>query len=114
MTRNKVLYAIRLFFSSLGAGLLLLLAICYYFDDFSAPKIFEYMSWVGALIFIVGGTMLSLNNPYKGASMVITTQLRHNPKGQEASGDVMAGFARGVLIATAGIIMVAVSYFGLV
>ncbi|MCP4433477.1 MAG: hypothetical protein GY806_21070 [Gammaproteobacteria bacterium] len=43
--------------------------------------------------------------------MAITTQLRKNPKGQESGGDVMAGFARGVLIATPGIIMMGVSYF---
>jgi len=111
MARNTVLYSIRLFLTSLGAGILLVLTICYYFDDFSSPKIFEYMFWVGALKFIVGGTMLSLNNPYKGASMAITTQLRHNSKGQESSGHVMEGFARGVLIATPGIIMMGVSFF---
>lgn len=111
MTKNKVLHSIRLFFTSLGVGLLLVLTICYYFDDFSSPKIFEYMSWVGALIFIVGGIMLSPNNPYRGASMAITTQLRRNSKGQESGGDVMEGFARGVLIATPGIIMMGVSYF---
>jgi len=110
MTKTK-LYSIRLFLISLGAGLLLLLGICYYFGDFSYPKIFEYMFWVGALLLVVGGATLSLNNPYKGASMAITTQLRKNPKGQESSGDVMAGFARGVLIATPGIIMMGVSYF---
>lgn len=71
------------------------------------------MSWVGALIVIVGGIVLSSNNPYWGASMAITTQLRHNAKGQESEGndrDSMEGFVRGMLIAAPGIIMIGVSF----
>ena len=111
---KKVLYSIRLFLTSLVAGLLLVLAICYYFGDFSSPKIFEYMSWVGLLMLFVGGSYFAMNNPYLGASMAITTQLRHNPKGQESrqnDRDATEGYVRGVLIAAPGIIMVGVSYF---
>ena len=90
---------------------MLVLAICYYFDDFSSPKIFEYMFWVGGLILIVGGIILSSNNPYWGASMAITTQLRHHSKGQETDRNTTEGFVRGILIAAPGIIMMVVSYF---
>ena len=113
MTKTKV-HPIRLFFTSLGAGILLLLSICYYLENFSSQKIFEYMFWVGALILVVGGSFFALNNPYQGASMAITTQLRHNSTGQglkRSDNDRTERFVRGMLIAAPGIIMVGVSYF---
>jgi hypothetical protein len=114
MSKNKVLYSIRLFSTSLVAGLLLVLAICYYIGDFSSPKIFEYMSWVGILILFVGASYFAMNNPYLGASMAITTQLRHNSKGQESrrnDRDATEGYVKGAFIAASGIIMIAISYF---
>ena len=114
MTRNTVLYSIRLFLTSLGAGLLLLLGICYFFGDFSSPKIFEYMFWVGALVLVVGGIILSNNNPNYGASMAITTQLRHNSKSEglkRSNSDTRERYIRGVSIVAPGIIMMGVSFF---
>lgn len=69
------------------------------------------MFWAGALVLVVGGVILSSNNPNWGASMAITTQLRHNSKGQESDRDATKGFVRGMLIAAPGIVMIGVSYF---
>jgi len=114
MTRNKVLYSIRLFSTSLGAGILLVLTICYYFGDLSSPKIFEYRFGVGALILVVGGIFFTLNNPYQGASIAITTQLRHNSKGQglkRSDSDTTERYVTGMSIAAPGIIMMGISFF---
>ena len=114
MTRNKVLYSVRLFLTSLGASLLLVLTISYYFGDFSSPKIFEYMFWVGALILVAGGIFFTVNNPYQGASMAITTQLRHNAKREglkRSNSDTTERYVTGMSIAAPGIIMMGVSFF---
>ena len=93
---------------------MLLLIICYLLDDFSYQAIFETMFWVGASIIVVGGAFFGSNNPYMGASMAITTQLRTNPNGQESSrsnSDTTEMYVRGILIAIPGIIMAGTSYF---
>jgi len=108
------MYPIRLFFTSLGVGILLLLIICYYLDDFSSQTIFEYMFWVGGLVFVAGGSIFFPYNPYQGQTLAITTQLRHNSKGQgleRSDRDTTDRFVRGMLIAAPGIIMMGVSYF---
>lgn len=116
MSRNDKLkaHAIRLFFASLGAGLLLLLGICYYLEDFSFHKVLEIMFWVGALLLVWGGSVFYPYNPYQGQTLAITTQLRHNPKGQgleRSDKETTERFIRGMSIAAPGIIMMVVSYF---
>jgi hypothetical protein len=113
MTKTKV-YPIRLFFTSLGAGILLLLSICYYLEDFSSQKIFEIMFWVGGLLLVAGVTIFLPYNPYMGSTLAITTQLRHNSKGQRLESsdrDTRERSVRGMSIAAPGIIMIGVSYF---
>ena len=108
------MYPIRLFFTSLGVGILLLLSICYYLEDFSSQKIFEIMFWVGGLLFVAGGSIFFPYNPYQGQSLAITTQLRHNSKGhglERSDRDTTDRFVRGMSIAAPGIIMMGVSYF---
>ncbi len=105
---------VQLFFTSLGAGILLLLGICFYLEDFSSQIIFEYMFWVGGLLFVAGGILFFPYNPYQGQTLAITTQLRRNPKGkglERSDRETTDRFVRGMLIATPGIIMIAVSYF---
>jgi len=72
------------------------------------------MFWVGALVLVVGGIILSSNNPNWGATLAITTQLRHNSKGQglkRSDSDTTERYVRGMSIAAPGIIMMGVSFF---
>jgi len=114
MTRNKVLYPIRIFFTSLGAGLLLLLIACYCLNDFSSQAIFESMFWVGALLLVAGAIFFVWINPHLGASIAIATQLRYDSNGKwmkRSDRNTREGYVRGVLIAIPGIIMIGISYF---
>jgi len=93
---------------------LLLLSICYYLEDFSSQKIFEIMFWVGGLLLVAGGSIFFPYNPYQGQTLAITTQLRHNSKGQgleRSDRETTNRFIRGMLIAAPGIIMMGASYF---
>ena len=93
---------------------MLLLSICYYLEDFSSQKIFEIMFWVGGLLLVAGGSIFFPYNPYQGQTLAITTQLRHNSKGQRlerSDRKTTDRFVRGMLIAAPGIIMMGVSYF---
>lgn len=93
---------------------MLLLSICYYLEDFSTQNINSIMFWVGGLLLIAGGSIFFPYNPYQGQSLAITTQLRHNSKGQgleRSDRDTTDRFVRGMSIAAPGIIMMGVSYF---
>ncbi len=113
MTKTKV-HPIGRFFTSLGVGILLLLSICYYLEDFSPRKIAEVMFWAGGLLLVAGGSIFFPYNPYAGQTLASTTQLRKNPNGkgpERSDRETTERFIRGMSIAAPGIVMMGVSYF---